>query len=82
LLLASDERSFPPEPELSALLAGRSIGPWHCQEPMVLAAGPTVADGGPGTPVLEWKCRCGLRVDAGVVPVPVGRLSAPLGVRL
>lgn len=81
MLLASDERSFQPEPELSALLGGGSIGPWHCQEPMLLVADRMVADGGPATRALEWRCRCGLRVDAGLVPVPAVRLSAPLGAR-
>ncbi|MDP9885797.1 hypothetical protein J2W21_003322 [Sinomonas atrocyanea] len=44
--------------------------PAHCQEPMRLApsAGASGAQG-EGAP-LDWRCRCGFRLDAGLVPLP------------
>lgn len=58
-------------PEARPLLgAGPHGGPAHCQEPMVLGLGPDAAGEMPGGGPLEWRCRCGFRLDAGLVPLP------------
>ncbi|AMM33497.1 hypothetical protein SA2016_2832 [Sinomonas atrocyanea] len=47
-----------------------SGAPTHCQEPMRLAASAGTSDpSGEGAP-LDWRCRCGFRLDAGLIPLP------------
>lgn len=58
------------DPIAPAETATRSGAPAHCQEPMRLAP----SAGAPGTQgewaPLDWRCRCGFRLDAGLVPLP------------
>ncbi|MDR6622825.1 hypothetical protein [Sinomonas atrocyanea] len=63
------------DPIAPAGTADPSGAPVHCQEPMRLApsAGASPMQG-EGTP-LEWGCRCGFRLDAGLVPAPVRRIA-------
>lgn len=54
-------------PEAAATPSG---APFHCQEPMRLA--PSAGASGPSgeRAPLDWRCRCGFRLDAGLVPLP------------
>jgi hypothetical protein len=68
--LASKETGMLLDPIAPAETADPSGAPVHCQEPMRLApsagASPMQWEGAP----LEWGCRCGFRLDAGLVPLP------------
>lgn len=58
-------------PETQRLLgAAPNGGPAHCRESMVLGVGPDGVGEAPGAGALEWRCRCGFRLDAGLVPLP------------
>jgi hypothetical protein len=44
--------------------------PLHCQTPMSLVSEPATPDSGASRGLLEWRCACGLRMDAGMIPLP------------
>lgn len=52
------------------------IAPAHCQEPMRLVSVPAERAAAGEAGPLEWRCRCGFRLDAGLVPLPFPGLQA------
>ena len=52
------------------------IAPVHCQEPMRLVSVPAEVSAAAEAGPLEWRCRCGFRLDAGLVPLPFSGLQA------
>lgn len=53
----------------SRISAG-SGAPFHCQAPMRLVSEPVAPGSALGRGLLEWRCACGLRMDAGMIPLP------------
>ncbi len=53
----------------SRITAG-SGAPFHCQAPMRLVSEPVAPGSTLGAGLLEWRCACGLRMDAGMIPLP------------
>ncbi|GAA2198553.1 hypothetical protein [Sinomonas flava] len=52
----------------SRISAG-SGAPFHCQAPMRLVSEPVAPGSALGRGLLEWRCACGLRMDAGMIPL-------------
>ena len=54
----------------SSGIAAGSGAPFHCQAPMRLISEPLAHGSALGKGLLEWRCACGLRMDAGMIPLP------------
>jgi hypothetical protein len=55
---------------LASRVSAASGAPFHCQAPMRLVSEPVVPGSALGKGLLEWRCACGLRMDAGMIPLP------------
>ncbi|MGT2461371.1 hypothetical protein [Sinomonas atrocyanea] len=53
-----------------AAAATPSGAPFHCQEPMQLGRSAGAANPSGEGLALDWRCRRGFRLDAGLVPLP------------